>query len=284
MPDAGDGQGNCNAARTVAANALATWLASDPTGTGDQDVLLVGDYNSYAKEDPIKALKAAGFTNLIERPDRRRRVLVRLRRPVGLPRPRARLAVDPLAGDRGVEYHINSDEPSVLDYNTDFKTPNLQSTLYAPDQFRVSDHDPVIVGLSPNSPATVTAAFADASVSCGAGNASLTVGITDRDAADTHTATIAWGDGSSETVDPASASFTRTHTYAAAGRYTATVTVTDSHGHVTTTTADVVVESPRRGCCRRSRTAARSRRGRPCRSRSGSPSATARCRPTWRRP
>jgi hypothetical protein len=106
----------------------------------------------------------------------------------------------------------------------------------------VSDHDPVVVGLSPNSPATVTAAFDDTSVACGSGNASLTVGITDRDAADTHTASIAWGDGSSETVDPASASFTRTHTYAAAGRYTATVTVTDSHGHVTTTTADVVVE------------------------------------------
>ena len=130
----------------------------------------------------------------------------------------------------------------MLDYNTDFKTANLQSTLYAPDQFRVSDHDPVLVGLTPNSPATVTAAFDDASVSCGSGNASLTVGIADRDAEDTHTATIAWGDGSSETVDPASASFSRTHTYAAAGRYTATVTVTDSHGHVTTTTADVVVE------------------------------------------
>ena len=45
------------------------------------------------------------------------------------------------------DYHINSDEPSVLDYNTDFKTANLQTVLYAPDQFRVSDHDPVIVGL-----------------------------------------------------------------------------------------------------------------------------------------
>ena len=46
------------------------------------------------------------------------------------------------------EYHINADEPSVLDYNTDFKTPNLITSLYAPDQFRVSDHDPVVVGLS----------------------------------------------------------------------------------------------------------------------------------------
>jgi uncharacterized protein len=54
------------------------------------------------------------------------------------------------------DYHINSDEPSVLDYNTDFKTPNLQTTLYAPDQFRISDHDPVIIGLCQAPSATVT--------------------------------------------------------------------------------------------------------------------------------
>jgi len=46
-----------------------------------------------------------------------------------------------------VEWHINADEPSVLDYNTDFKSANLQTTLYAPDRFRVSDHDPIVVGL-----------------------------------------------------------------------------------------------------------------------------------------
>ena len=54
------------------------------------------------------------------------------------------------------EYHIDADEPSVLDYNTDFKSANLQATLYAPDQFRISDHDPVIVGLSPIAPPTIT--------------------------------------------------------------------------------------------------------------------------------
>ena len=70
------------------------------------------------------------------------------------------------------EYHINSDEPTVLDYNTDFKTPNLQASLYAPNEFRVSDHDPVIVGLSPTAP--LEAAFADTRVGCGDGNASLT--------------------------------------------------------------------------------------------------------------
>ncbi len=242
VPDAGDGQGNCNAARSVAAKALATWLSSDPTGTGDHDVLLVGDYNSYAKEDPIRALEAAGFTNLIE--DRLGADAYSyvfdgqwgyLDHALGSQSIRSQVT--------GVtEYHINADEPSVLDYNTDFKTPNLQSTLYAPDQYRVSDHDPVVVGLRPNSPATVTAAFVDDSLSC-ARTARLTVDISDRDAADTHTVRVDWGDGSTPTtVDPATSPVSLTHRYAKAGRYTATVTVTDSSGHVTTTTAAVSVE------------------------------------------
>ena len=46
------------------------------------------------------------------------------------------------------DWHINADEPSVLDYNTDFKTPGQLDSLYAPDQFRISDHDPVVVGLN----------------------------------------------------------------------------------------------------------------------------------------
>ena len=96
------------------------------------------------------------------RAPRCRRLLLRLRRAVGLPRPRPRVAVDPLSQVTGVaEYHINADEPSVLDYNTDFKTPASGRASTRPTEFRVSDHDPVIVGLSPNSPATSTAAFAD---------------------------------------------------------------------------------------------------------------------------
>ena len=31
----------------------------------DPDVLLIGDYNSYAKEDPITTLTGSGFTNLV---------------------------------------------------------------------------------------------------------------------------------------------------------------------------------------------------------------------------
>lgn len=147
LPDEGDGQGNCNTVRVNAATELMAWLASDPTMTGDPDILLIGDYNSYAMEDPIAVIRNAGFTDLVS----------------------AFLGVDAYSyvfdGQWGYldhalgsesllqqlsgvgEYHINADEPSVLDYTVDFKTPNLQNILYAPDEFRISDHDPVIVGI-----------------------------------------------------------------------------------------------------------------------------------------
>ncbi len=156
-PDAGDGQGNCNQVRVNAATELMNWFATDPTGTGDPDMLMVGDYNSYAMEDPITVIKNAGFTNLINSLPRPGCLLLRLRRAVGLSRSCARLAslVSQVTGVG--DYHINSDEPSVLDYNTDFKTADQLVSLYAPDQFRISDHDPVMVGLTPNAPPDVDA-------------------------------------------------------------------------------------------------------------------------------
>jgi predicted extracellular nuclease len=56
-PDTGDGQGNCSVTRTQAARALVDWLATDPTGSGDFDFLIMGDLNSYAMEDPIDVVK-----------------------------------------------------------------------------------------------------------------------------------------------------------------------------------------------------------------------------------
>jgi hypothetical protein len=51
--------------------------------------------------------------------------------------------------------HHNADEPSVLDYNTDFKSAGQIASLYAPDRFRTSDHDPVIAGLDLGTAATI---------------------------------------------------------------------------------------------------------------------------------
>jgi predicted extracellular nuclease len=64
--DQGDGQGNNNFTRNQAAQDLTAWLATDPTGSGDADFLIIGDLNAYAREDPIATIKNAGYTNLIE--------------------------------------------------------------------------------------------------------------------------------------------------------------------------------------------------------------------------
>ncbi|MBM6401191.1 ExeM/NucH family extracellular endonuclease [Phycicoccus sonneratiae] len=240
VPDAGDGQGNCNVVRTNSVKALLQWLGTDPTGTGDDDVLLVGDYNSYAKEDPIRTLEEGGFTNLVEKYQGEDAYSYAfdgqwgyLDHALGSPS---------LVGQvTGVaDYHINADEPSVLDYNTEFKSAGQVDSLYAPDQYRVSDHDPVKVGLSPDGPPRVVAGFVDGSVRCGRDNAQLRVTVTDP--GDTATVRVAWGDGTTSTVEGVTGERTIGHTYATAGKHTATVTVTDSRGNVVTTTADVVVE------------------------------------------
>src|SRR5206468_3292404 len=45
------------------------------------------------------------------------------------------------------DWHINSDEPDVLDYDTSFKPP-AQDALYEPNAYRTSDHDGLVVGLN----------------------------------------------------------------------------------------------------------------------------------------
>jgi predicted extracellular nuclease len=149
-PDTGDGQGNCAIVRTNAVRELLDWLAGDPTGTGDQDVLLVGDYNSYAKETPIATLEAGGFTNLVEKYQGEDAYSYVFDGQWGY--------LDQALGSASMthqvtgvaDYHINADEPSVLDYNTNFKSAAQIDSLYAPDEYRVSDHDPVLIGLTPN--------------------------------------------------------------------------------------------------------------------------------------
>jgi len=45
------------------------------------------------------------------------------------------------------EWHINADEPRLIDYNLDF---NRDAGLFdETSPFRSSDHDPVIVGINP---------------------------------------------------------------------------------------------------------------------------------------
>jgi len=153
VPDQGDGQGNCNAVRTTSANLLRAWLASDPTDTGEEDVLIIGDLNSYAKEDPITALTGNGYTNLLSTFIGDGAYSYAFDGQWGYLD--HALASASLASQiAGVtEWHINADEPLVLDYNLEFKTPGLQASLYNADPYRSADHDPVLIGINLAPPA-----------------------------------------------------------------------------------------------------------------------------------
>ena len=149
-PDAGDGQGNCNVVRTNAANALTAWLAGNPTGTGDADVLILGDLNAYALEDPITAIHNAGYTNLISQFNGSSAYTYGFNGQWGY-LDHALATANLVTQVSGVvEHHINADEPSALDYNTENKTAGQLISLYAADKFRAADHDPVVIGLNLN--------------------------------------------------------------------------------------------------------------------------------------
>lgn len=147
-PDVGDGQGNCNLTRTAAAAQLLSWLGGHPTGVNTPNVLVMGDLNSYALEDPIVTLTAAGYVNLIaDRLGPLAYSYVFDGQWGYLDHALAAAALAPQV--RAVaEWHINADEPNVLDYNTNFKSPAQVASLYAADAFRTSDHDVVLVDIA----------------------------------------------------------------------------------------------------------------------------------------
>jgi predicted extracellular nuclease/2',3'-cyclic-nucleotide 2'-phosphodiesterase (5'-nucleotidase family) len=157
-------QGSCNGTRTLAAAAMVDWLKTDPTGQAAVGTLVIGDLNAYAKEDPITTVLSGGYVDLLEQ-----------FRAEGAPAPYSytfdgtqgrldhALADEALAAfvTGADEWHINADEASALDYqqsvgapgNARFRTARTAELYYAPDAFRSSDHDPVLIGLSLAEPA-----------------------------------------------------------------------------------------------------------------------------------
>ncbi len=139
--DQDDGQGNAYLAREKAAAQLAAWLATQPTGDADPDVLLLGDFNAYSQEKTITDLIARGyqkvssgysysFDGLWGSLDH-------------LFASNALVASGQIVGT--YQWPINAAEPVVLDYNSDFAKP---ANAYAPDAYRSSDHDPLLIGLN----------------------------------------------------------------------------------------------------------------------------------------
>lgn len=142
--DQGDLQGCYNAHRIEQALQLQNFINQVKTTAGTQDLVLLGDFNSYAQEDPIHTLTQDG--QIVD--------LVGLFEPADYS-----YVFDGFAGrlDHGfgtasiaskvtgaTSWHINADEPLVIDYNTEFNPP----AYYSPTPFRSSDHDPMVLGLN----------------------------------------------------------------------------------------------------------------------------------------
>jgi predicted extracellular nuclease len=71
-PDSGedadqkDGQGCWNAMRRVSAEKMSAWANAVAASAGTENILILGDMNAYRNEDPIGAIRDAGFTELME--------------------------------------------------------------------------------------------------------------------------------------------------------------------------------------------------------------------------
>ncbi len=168
--DIGDGVGNANQTRVNAATALDAWLDTDPTGSGDEDFLIIGDLNAYPQEDPIQLLLGEGYTDLAAQ------FIGSDAYSFGFP---LDLNTSPQVQGFGTldyglanssllsqvtgagEWHINADESVIFDYNLEFKPQAQADGLFGANPFRASDHDPLIIGLdlqsdAPNAAPVIT--------------------------------------------------------------------------------------------------------------------------------
>lgn len=135
--DRRDGQGCFNATRVESARLLNAWLAKDPTGTEPAGHLLIGDFNAYAEEDPMRLLRSQGWQDAFKQ--------MKIERPYsfvfqGLSGRLDHALVDPGLAARlrgAAEWHANADEAPAFDYRS--------SQHGGP--WRASDHDPLLLGL-----------------------------------------------------------------------------------------------------------------------------------------
>ncbi|MCL1598179.1 MAG: hypothetical protein M3094_03265, partial [Actinomycetia bacterium] len=115
---------------------------------GDPDVLVVGDLNSYLREDPIRTLEEE-LVNLVSKYDKNPysyNFFASFAFPwVGRGLIDHALATDAMADQvtKTKLWHVNADEPRLPDWD-DW---GYKDRYFTPDQYRATDHDPVVIGL-----------------------------------------------------------------------------------------------------------------------------------------
>ncbi|MFC5999611.1 ExeM/NucH family extracellular endonuclease [Quadrisphaera sp. GCM10027208] len=152
-PDTGDGQGNCAGVRTAAAQQMVDWIAGDPTGSGSPNDLVIGDLNAYDHEDAVDVFIDAGYTDLVKAFGGEYAYSYVFDGQLGyLDHALASAALtEQVTG--AAAWHVNADEVSLIDYDMTYKK-DAQDALWAPDPYRSSDHDPILVGVGLHVPDT----------------------------------------------------------------------------------------------------------------------------------
>lgn len=149
--DSGDGQGAYNGDRVRQAEALSAAVADLVTDSGESDVFLMGDFNSYGMEDPIGVLTAAGYADVVTGADG---FTYRFNWRSGN-LDHAMLSASAEAKMTGVTiWQVNAAEPFAYQYDGD-------PDLYAPYAYRASDHNPIVVGFDADEPLGTDVALAD---------------------------------------------------------------------------------------------------------------------------
>ncbi len=136
--NAGDGQGSFNAARVQEAQSVLSKYRSFRSQAQDQDILVMGDLNAYAKEDPIIEFLNGGMTDLHRYFHADSSYSYVYSSQAGyLDQAICNATMLPqITGMCG--FHINSDERDSYTYDGYENDGSI---------FRCSDHDPVLVGL-----------------------------------------------------------------------------------------------------------------------------------------
>lgn len=143
--DMGDGQACFNGRRRNQALAVTAFVTNTIVPI-DPDVLVVGDLNAYGQEDPIDVFRAAGYGDLIGQyvsPANQYSFIFEAEGGL-LDHAFATSTLNSQVTGATI-WHINTDEPSVFDYNTNNKPADDR---YAVTPFASADHDPLLIGLN----------------------------------------------------------------------------------------------------------------------------------------
>jgi predicted extracellular nuclease len=159
-----DGQGCFASRRTAQASRMLAWITSTVVpAAGDPDVLMLGDFNSYAKEAPVTTLTGGGYADLASSLLGTGTYSYVFSGQLGhLDYALSSASLTPQVAGIGI-WHINADESDLFDYDDAIRDTGEASFEEKPDgtaltlprllfepasPYRASDHDPVLVGLN----------------------------------------------------------------------------------------------------------------------------------------